>query len=172
MVRGGRHVGDRTFFPRHADAAQLQEVVPAFLEQHYVERPVPPTIVVPEAIDHAALAEVLTAQAGQPVEIVGNPGGERRVWLEDGAPERRLRDQPEARAEGHAGRPPRGAAGGARPARVGAAIECFDVSHTMGERAVASCVIFDRHAMQTSEYRRFNVTPAAAATITPRCARR
>ena len=81
MVRGGRHVGDRTFFPRHADAGALAEVVPAFLAQHYVERPVPPTIIAPGAEDEAALAEVLSAQAGQQVEIVGNPGGERRVWL-------------------------------------------------------------------------------------------
>ena len=84
MIRGGRHVGDRTFFPRHADAlepAAADEIVPAFLEQHYVERPVPPTIVVPDVHDHAALAEVLSAQAARAVEIVGNPIGERRVWL-------------------------------------------------------------------------------------------
>ena len=52
-----------------------------FLEQHYVERPVPPTIIVPDVQDHAALAEVLSAQVSRKVEIVGNPGGERRVWL-------------------------------------------------------------------------------------------
>src|SRR4029453_17538187 len=81
MIRGGRHVGDRTFFPRHVDPEALDEVVPAFLAQHYVERHVPPTIIAPGADEEQALSEVLSAQAGQRVEIVGNPGGERRVWL-------------------------------------------------------------------------------------------
>ena len=163
MIRGGRHVGDRTFFPRHADAvdpAALSEIVPAFLEQHYVERPVPPTIVVPDADDHAALAEVLTAQSAQKVEIVGNPGGERRVWLamalQNATLAIRQRLAQKATQEDrlaalqHALHLPSSAQ----------RVECFDVSHTMGEAAVASCVIFDRLAMQSGEYRRFNVTPA------------
>ena len=179
MVRGGRHVGDRTWFPRHADAGMLHEVVPAFLAQHYVERPVPPTIVIPDVDDHAALADVLSAQAGQKVDIVGNPGGERRVWLtmahqnatlairqklaQKATQEDRLASLQEALG---------------LPSSV-QRIECFDISHTMGEAAVASCVIFDRHAMQSSEYRRFNVTPAQAGddyaamreALSRRCAR-
>ena len=182
MIRGGRHVGDRTFFPRNADAAQVEgeaEIVPAFLTQHYVERPVPPTIVIPDVDDHAALADVLSAQAGQKVDIVGNPGGERRVWLtmahqnatlairqklaQKATQEDRLASLQEALG---------------LPSSV-QRIECFDISHTMGEAAVASCVIFDRHAMQSSEYRRFNVTPPQAGddyaamreALSRRCAR-
>ena len=159
MVRGGRHVGDRTFFPRHAEGSSLADVVCAFLEQHYVERPVPPTIIVPEALDTETLAEVLSAQSGRAVAIVDNPGGERRVWLtmavenatfavgqrlaQKASQEDRL-----ALLQTALGLPP-----------SVQRIECFDVSHTMGERAVASCVVFDRLAMQSGEYRRFNVTP-------------
>ena len=179
MIRGGRHVGDRSFFPQHADASALGEVVPAFLAQHYVERPVPPTIIAPDARDQEPLAEVFSAQSGRKVEIVANPGGERRIWLtmasqnallairqrlaQKATQEDRLAALQEA-----LGLPP-----------SAQRIECFDVSHTMGEAAVASCVIFDRLSMQTSEYRRFNVTPAQAGddyaamreALTRRCAR-
>ena len=179
MIRGGRHVGDRTFFPRQAEAYEPSEVVPAFLAQHYVERPVPPTIIAPDASEQEALAEVLSAQSSHKVDIVANPGGERRVWLtmatqnatlairqrlaQKATQEERLAALQEALAL-----PP-----------SAQRIECFDVSHTMGEAAVASCVIFDRLAMQTSEYRRFNVTPpqggddyaAMREALSRRCAR-
>ena len=162
MVRGGRHVGDRSFFPQHAHAAALAEVVPAFLAQHYVERPVPPTIVAAGADGEQALADVLSAQAGQRVQIVGNPGGERRVWLAMAMQNAQFAVRQKLAQK--ATQEDRLAALQTALGLPAAAqrIECFDVSHTMGERAVASCVIFDRLAMQTGEYRRFNVTPPAA----------
>ncbi len=162
MIRGGRHVGDRTFFPQHAEGATLDEVVPAFLVQHYLDRPAPPTIIVTEGGEDPVLAEVLSEQSGHRVQLIANPGGERRVWV--------------AMAVQNAG-----LAIGQKLAQkatqderlttlqeilslpsTAQRIECFDVSHTMGEAAVASCVIFDRLAMQTAEYRRFNVKPEIA----------
>jgi len=179
MIRGGRHVGDRSFFPQHADADLLPEVVPAFLEQHYVERPVPPTIIVSDAADLGALADVLSAQAGQRVQITGTPGGERRVWLAMAVQNAQFAiAQKLARKATQEDRLAALQAALGLPASA-QRIECFDISHTMGERAVASCVIFDRLAMQSAEYRRFNVTPEHAGddyaamreALTRRCAR-
>ncbi len=95
------------------------------------------------------------------MEIVGTPGGERRVWLAMAtenatfAIRRKLAQKATqedrlATLQAALGLP-----------QTAQRIECFDVSHTMGERAVASCVVFDRLAMQSGEYRRFNVTPPA-----------
>jgi len=179
MIRGGRHVGDRTFFPQHADASALGDVVPAFLAQHYVERPVPRTIIAPDAQEQDALAEVLSAQSGRKVEIVTNPGGERRVWVTMATQNATLaiRQRLAQKATQEERLTALQESIGLLP--TAQRIECFDVSHTMGERAVASCVIFDRHAMQSSEYRRFNVTPpqggddyaAMREALTRRCAR-
>jgi len=158
MIRGGRHVGDRTLFPDHADGASAVEIGSAFLVQHYLDRPAPPTIVA-EGVDDEVLADVLSAQAGRKVSLVANPGGERRVWMSMASENARFairqklaqkatQDERLAALQEALG----------LPSSV-QRIECFDVSHTMGEAAVASCVIFDRRALQTSEYRRFNVTP-------------
>jgi len=179
MIRGGRHVGDRTFFPRHADTVDEADVVTAFLAQHYVERPVPPTLIAPQATGADALAEVLTAQSGRKVEVTTNPGGERRVWLTMATQNATLaiRQKLAQKATQEDRLTALQEALGLTPSAQ--RIECFDVSHTMGEAAVASCVIYDKHAMQTSEYRRFNVTPAHAGddyaamreALTRRCAR-
>ena len=162
MIRGGRHVGDRTFFPQHAEGATLDEVVPAFLVQHYLDRPAPPTIITTDGGEDPVLAEVLSEQSGHRVQLIANPGGERRVWVAMAVQnaglaigqklaQKATQDDRLTTLQEILGLP-----------SSAQRIECFDVSHTMGEAAVASCVVFDRLAMQTSEYRRFNVKPEAA----------
>ncbi len=134
MIRGGRHVGDRSFFPQNAADATLSEIVDAFLAQHYIEQPRPPLVLTEAAVR-----------------------GERRVWFEMAQKNARLALLQRAREKStQEGRivALREALGLPDTAQR---IECFDVSHTMGEAAVASCVVYDRHAMQKSEYRRFNM---------------
>jgi excinuclease ABC subunit C len=159
MIRGGRHIGDRSFFPQHAEGASSAEIVAAFLMQHYLERPAPPTIVAPEAADNDVLAEVLSAQSDRKVEIVTNPGGERRVWTTMAVQNAELAIQQRLAQKATQDERLTALQEGLGLPSTAQRIECFDVSHTMGEAAVASCVIFDRLSMQTSEYRRFNVKP-------------
>jgi excinuclease ABC subunit C len=142
MIRAGRHVGDRSFFPANAEGAEAGEVVAAFLEQHYLEQPAPGLIVTSEPVD---------------MENVVNPQhGERRVWLDMAkknallAIAQHVRDRATQETRLAALREVLGLPGAQR-------IECFDISHTMGEATVASCVVYDRQQMQKSEYRRFNI---------------
>jgi len=149
MIRGGRHVGDRSFFPANAEGAGAQEVVAAFLGQHYLEQPLPGLVVTSEPVE-------------LPNANVVNPShGERRVWLDMArknavlAIAQRVRDRATQEGRLQALREALGLPGGMQR------IECFDISHTMGEATVASCVVYDRQQMQRSEYRRFNIRDVA-----------
>lgn len=172
MVRGGRHLGDRAYFPVHVDnAAQMvaddedvlapieQQVLEAFIAQHYIDVPVPPTLVVGEQVGRE-LVEAITQQAGIRVTAVFQPREQRRLWLEMA---QKNADIQLARLL---------AEEGSQQARTRALVdaleiapddlesfrvECFDISHTAGEATQASCVVFERHGMQNREYRRYNI---------------
>jgi len=139
MIRSGRHVGDRSFFPQNAAAATTEEIVEAFLEQHYVEQPRPSLV------------------------IFGSPArGERKIWVEMARKNARLALAQRAREKTTQESRTVALREALGLPETAQRIECFDISHTMGEAAVASCVVYDRHGMQKSEYRRFNmrgVTP-------------
>jgi excinuclease ABC subunit C len=145
MIRTGRHVGDRSFFPANAEGAAAAEVIGAFLEQHYVEQPPPGLVVTSEAVELEG------------IHIVNPSHGERKVWLDMArknallAIAQRVRDRATQEGRILALREALGLPEGAQR------IECFDVSHTLGEATVASCVVYDRSQMQRSEYRRFNI---------------
>jgi excinuclease ABC subunit C len=172
MVRGGRHLGDRPYFPTHvaeatggSDPADDTErpvevrVLEAFIAQHYVASPVPPLLVVSHAVDRE-LIEALSAHSGVKVTMVHQPRDARRTWLdlcikgaelklaqllaEEGSQQERTRALVEALDL---------AVDDAQALRI----ECFDVSHTAGEATQASCVVYEHHRMQPSQYRRYNI---------------
>lgn len=162
MIRGGRHLGDKCYFPKNAEEAEAASVLEAFLSQHYLSRPVPSQILVNETVETSALlAELLGQESMRKVQISSRVLGERRIWLEMAeknahlALTQRLSVKTSQQARLSALRNALGLPGLAR-------IECFDISHTMGEATVASCVVFDRGAMQNAEYRRFNISGITA----------
>jgi excinuclease ABC subunit C len=158
MIRGGRHIGDKSFFPKNADGCDIEALSEAFLEQHYVGQKMPPLIIVGVAIDTAALEEVFSEQAGRRVRIVTRAIGDKKVWLKMAQTNAELALQ--QRTATQAGQQARLQAlrDALDLADSTERIECFDISHTMGEATVASCVVFDRGAMQNGEYRRYNIS--------------
>jgi excinuclease ABC subunit C len=179
MVRGSRHLGDRAYFPAHVDEAAAmahsadaasqdqaaaersveQQVLEAFIAQHYLGQPVPPLLVTSHAVDET-LIDALAQQAGQRVRAVHQPREQRRIWLdmavkgagialarllaEEGSQRERTRALAEALELDV-------------PDLERLRIECFDISHTAGEATQASCVVYEEHRMQNSQYRRFNI---------------
>ena len=157
MIRAGRHVGDRSFFPLNADAATPGEVLLAFLTQHYLEQLIPPLILTNAELDGDALEAALAEQARRPIRLLTATQGERRVWLEMAeknallALANRVRERSTQEARLVALRDALGLPDSAQR------IECFDISHTMGEATVGSCVVYDGHDMHKADYRRFNI---------------
>ena len=157
MVRGGRHLGDKSFFPDHAEDMTASEIVQAFIAQHYLNRSVPPLLVLDAECDDETLAQLLSEQAGHPVKISLAAGGERKQWLEMAQRNALLALQQ------------RKAQQGGQKLRLDKLrelldmpdlqrIECFDISHTMGEATQASCVVYENLDMRSSQYRRYNIS--------------
>lgn len=167
MVRGGRHLGDRAFFPRHTEDQSPQEVLRAFVAQHYIDRPLPDLLICSHRLAMRGVINLLQEQHQKGVRVVTQPQGVRRSWLEQAQHNARLA------LERHLGEAV------SQEARAQALvealqidieetalenlrIECFDISHTAGEATQASCVVYTQCQMQPTLYRRYNITGVSA----------
>jgi len=161
MVRGGRHLGDKSFFPQNAEGQSPAEVLEAFLAQHYLSRSVPPLILAGMEIATEALEELFGEQAGHKVLIRHSVSGERKQWLDMALNNALLALRQQAGQQaGQLARLEALRAVLSLPQLT--RIECFDISHTMGEATVASCVVYDNLAMRNVEYRRYNIVGVTA----------
>lgn len=180
MVRGGRHLGDRPYFPAHVEDGAVwasldegapdleasvggisveQRVLEAFMAQHYTGL-TPPSVLVLGAPADTHLIELLSEQSGIRLHAVFNPREHRRVWLDMAQKNADLQlarllaeegsQQARTRSLAQALDLPEDTLDQLR-------IECFDISHTAGESTVASCVVFEGHKMQSAQYRRYNI---------------
>ncbi|MFA5521641.1 MAG: excinuclease ABC subunit UvrC [Castellaniella sp.] len=167
MIRGGRHLGDRAFFPSMGHEEEAGAVLAAFIGQHYVNARMPGVLVSSHALPDPELLELMAGPDGVRARLIVRPRGVRRLWLE------------QAKKNAQMALARRQTESGTRTARTMALatlldldteeaaldalhIECFDISHTAGEATQAACVVYRHHDMQSSLYRRYNI-----AGITP-----
>jgi excinuclease ABC subunit C len=162
FIRNGAVQGSSHHFPRIAVDTDKATLLAGFLSQYYLGREAPAEIIVETDFEDRALLEAgLGERAGHRVAIRHRVRADRAKWLDlarnnaeqglkiQAASNATLRRQFKALGEALDldGPPER--------------LECFDVSHTFGEATVASCVVFNQAGPLKSDYRRFNLKPAA-----------
>ena len=158
-IRHGHNLGNKTLYSGTGEGAEPGELISGFIAQYYLGKMVPGELLVntpPE--DQVLLEQQLSEQAGRKIRIRHNPRGERARWLQMAIHNAQLALQA------------RLASTSVNQQRVDALqlalqldispqrLECFDISHTMGEQTVASCVVFTHGAPCKGDYRRYNIT--------------
>ena len=160
MVRGGRHLGDRPQFPAGAAVSGAQDSLLAFVEHHYSQHPLPARILVEHSVE---LVREALAELSERMPAVAHPRfAAEKAWME--MAERNARQAIEARAldSGRIGQRLEALREALGLAEAPQRIECFDISHTMGEATVASCVVCEAGEMKRAEYRRYNIAGITA----------
>ncbi len=157
MIRGGRHLGDKSFFPKHDPDQEDLNLTEIFITQFYDEKKPPPNIVIDQKIDKNLIQEFFDLKKYAKTKIISRLVGDKKAWHLMAKKNAKIalaqRNEQQSTQEDRLEK--------LRqllklPDYV-MRIECFDISHTMGDQTVASCVVYDDFNMQNKQYRRFNI---------------
>ena len=164
IFRSGRNVDYRAYFPKLEVKVGIEDILSEFIPRYYLERQIPPMVLINQQIsDRELIEDTLREKSGRKIEIRRPIRGAKVQLINmaisnaEDALRRRLDDEHSLKL------------------RYAALVEmldldevpdrmdCFDISHTFGEKTVASCVVFDQNGPLKTDYRRFNIeTPTAA----------
>jgi len=162
FIRDGRNLGNKFYFPKQVGQAIAEDVLSAFLSQYYlntrIERFVPPEIIVNHSIDDAELIQqVLGERSGRKVTISSSVRGERAGWVTMAENNANVALSNELANKASLLKRFEELQDVLELDSMPQRLECFDISHTMGESTVASCVVMDTQGAVKNDYRQFNI---------------
>ena len=162
FLRQGKVLGSRSYFPKVPANTELEEVVQTFVGQFYLQgsevRTLPTQILLDfDLTELSVLTATLTELAGRKINIQRHPRGDRARYLKLARTNAAIALSAKLSQNSTVKRRLNALAEVLEIAPI-KRMECFDISHIMGEQTIASCVVFNNEGPVRSEYRRFNIT--------------
>ena len=157
MIRNSKHLGDKSFFPKGAVDSQDKNILEIFIAQYYNEKSPPPVVIIEKKVNKSLLEKFFELKNYKKIKIITRLTNEKRMWMEM-AKKNALINLSQQSNEKLSFKKKINAFN--KLLNIDSfknRIECFDVSHMMGEGTVASCVVFDKNGIQKKDYRRYNI---------------
>ena len=163
-IRNGQNLGNRSYFPRYNHIDDTKSMLEAFIPQHYFAadhqngKVIPDNIILAEKIENTdMLSEVLSEQAGKKIHLVNNVRGEQSRWVTMASNNAKIAVKARISTQATLNKRFEALQDILQLDELPARLECFDISHSSGEKTVASCVVFGQEGAIKSDYRRFNI---------------
>ena len=152
FVRGGKQVGSETFFPKNAKNDSCEEVLSAFLPLYYLGTKTPKEIVLSHKLE-----DKLILEAGLSTKLIQSPRVDKKHYLEMATLNAKENLKQHLLLRFTKMKQLEGIQKTLALKTIPKVMECFDISHTMGEATTASCVVFEMGLPKVSSYRQFNI---------------
>ena len=157
MIRNAKHLGDKSFFPKGIADDTDNNILEIFIAQYYDEKSPPPVVIIEKKVNKGLLEKFFELKNYKKIKIITRLTNEKRMWME-------MAKKNALIAIGQKSNETLSFKNKIEaftkllniPSNKNR-IECFDVSHMMGEGTVASCVVFDKNGIQKKDYRRYNI---------------
>ncbi len=157
MIRGGRHLGDKSFFPKNSIEQNIENIIEIFLTQYYDQKSPPPVLVIENNFNKDLIKNFFSLKKYPVIKIISKIVGDKKLWLTMANKNAKIAIKQKNNEYASQAKRMEAFRKLLNLSELVNRIECFDISHTMGEFTVASCVVFDNNAMQNKDYRRYNI---------------
>ena len=157
MIRNAKHLGDKSFFPKGIADDKDNNILEIFIAQYYDEKSPPPVVIVEKKVNKSLLEKFFELKNYKKIKIITRLTNEKRMWMEMAKKNALIAIGQKSNETLSFKNKIEAFTKLLNISSNKNRIECFDVSHMMGEGTVASCVVFDKNGIQKKDYRRYNI---------------
>ena len=157
MIRNAKHLGDKSFFPKGIAVNTDNNILEIFIAQYYDEKSPPPVVIIEKKVNKDLLEKFFELKNYKKIKIITRLTNEKRMWMEMAKKNALIAISQKSNETLSFKNKIKAFTQLLKIPSNKNRIECFDVSHMMGEGTVASCVVFDKNGIQKKDYRRYNI---------------